>query len=574
MLRAPLRVGVATAMVCAALASVDARQSQQPPVYRAGAVLVPIDVRVLDRNGRMVTDLKASDFTILEDGVPQQIAHFAAQSLMPAEATGRVAARQSSFGTEVAQQDRRVFLIVLGRGRLQEPSNGIDAIQRFVRELLLPQDEVAILAWDRATDFTTDHALILRVLDRFKARHGGIEQMLKSRFSGLAAVYGGRDLPKDIRAEVNRVFQDTDSPEGTREVPAAAIANENRIASDNRQTADLLLGAAKSAVAGAAEVDTMSLTFDDFVTTSRQSMQDVGNLYTGIEYLRRLEGEKHLVFVTERGISLPRLDDDLSLASVASDARVAIDTIQTGGVSGTMTNNGRGVLTVGPTARETDAILTLRNVSQLTGGHVSVYSQAADAVDTINRMTRFSYLIGYSPTNTAWSAAYRRITVKINRPDVSVSYRHGYYGQPQITSLDHRQLVTTSRIGAAASVREDIKDIRIEATATFNRQSNSGPSVLIDARIAGARLKFADRQDQHIATLAMAFACLGPSQNVISQTAFEIELPFNHAQYLEARQDGIPYLQRVPVKSEPQSVKIVVYDYAADLVGTLTVRVR
>src|SRR6185295_12483571 len=113
---------------------------------------------------------------------------------------------------EVAQQDRRVFLIVLGRGRLQEPSNGIDAVQRFVRELLLPQDEVAILAWDRATDFTTDHAQILRVLERFKARHTGIEQMLKSRFSGLAAVYGGRDLPKDIRAEVNRVFQDTNSP--------------------------------------------------------------------------------------------------------------------------------------------------------------------------------------------------------------------------------------------------------------------------------------------------------------------------------------------------------------------------
>src|SRR5690348_9311162 len=51
-----------------------------PPVFRGGTALVPVDVRVMDKQDRPVTDLKAGDFTILEDGVPQAVAHFSTES--------------------------------------------------------------------------------------------------------------------------------------------------------------------------------------------------------------------------------------------------------------------------------------------------------------------------------------------------------------------------------------------------------------------------------------------------------------------------------------------------------------
>src|SRR6185312_15178105 len=38
--------------------------------------LVTSDVLVTDRQGRPVRDLKATDFAVSEDGVPQQIGHF------------------------------------------------------------------------------------------------------------------------------------------------------------------------------------------------------------------------------------------------------------------------------------------------------------------------------------------------------------------------------------------------------------------------------------------------------------------------------------------------------------------
>ena len=40
------------------------------PQFRSQTVLVPVDVRVIDKFGRVVTDLTASDFTVLENDVP------------------------------------------------------------------------------------------------------------------------------------------------------------------------------------------------------------------------------------------------------------------------------------------------------------------------------------------------------------------------------------------------------------------------------------------------------------------------------------------------------------------------
>ena len=65
--------------VCAAvIASVSATWviSARQPQFKAGTELVTIDVVATAADGRPVRDLKASDFALLEDGVPRAIAAF------------------------------------------------------------------------------------------------------------------------------------------------------------------------------------------------------------------------------------------------------------------------------------------------------------------------------------------------------------------------------------------------------------------------------------------------------------------------------------------------------------------
>src|SRR5262245_20009795 len=92
-----------------------------PPLFRVGTTLVPLDVRVLDKKGRPVTDLLQSEFTVLENNVPQQIRHFSSQMLTPEAPPATPALPRRSDQPIFEPRNYRVFLIYLGRGDLRGP---------------------------------------------------------------------------------------------------------------------------------------------------------------------------------------------------------------------------------------------------------------------------------------------------------------------------------------------------------------------------------------------------------------------------------------------------------------------
>src|SRR4051812_1517717 len=55
------------------LASTVSYTQQQPPTVRSAAAGVLVDVTVVDKDGRPVTDLTAADFDVSEDGKAQTI---------------------------------------------------------------------------------------------------------------------------------------------------------------------------------------------------------------------------------------------------------------------------------------------------------------------------------------------------------------------------------------------------------------------------------------------------------------------------------------------------------------------
>jgi VWFA-related protein len=61
------------ALVVLAVAAVD---TQQQPTFRGGTSIVPVLATVLDSNGRLVPDLERTDFTVLDNGKPQDVVFF------------------------------------------------------------------------------------------------------------------------------------------------------------------------------------------------------------------------------------------------------------------------------------------------------------------------------------------------------------------------------------------------------------------------------------------------------------------------------------------------------------------
>ena len=123
--------------------------ASQQAVFRGGVDLVNVTVTVTDRNGRFVSDLKQKDFTILDDGQPQEIVNFSAQRV------------PVSLG---------VVLDVSGSMTPEKLSAARIAINRFAFDLLAPDDELFLAQFASRTTmlqtWTKNRDTLSRALDR------------------------------------------------------------------------------------------------------------------------------------------------------------------------------------------------------------------------------------------------------------------------------------------------------------------------------------------------------------------------------------------------------------------------
>jgi VWFA-related protein len=563
----------------AAVATAAAGQQPSQAPFRAATTLVPIDVRVLDRSGKPITDLTEHDFTVLEDGQPQAIRHFSSTTLTPQPAPPAEAAphllKTSAVTDSLGPQSRRVFLIVLGRGRLQGIGKGVDGMLHFVRERLLPQDVVAVMAWNRATAFTTDRATTVGVLERFKKEHEGIDARMQLRFSGLAAQYGGSQIPKSIQAEIDRVF---DGP-GTdpRTLTPTATPRAGQIDDDTQQRIDELRR--RSDDFGTRDVDAQA-TLDEFLGTAAQTQQDTTNLYLGIEYMRRIEGEKHLVFVSPGGLTLPRAENDRDIAWQAADARVAMDIVHTDGMAsyaahlgGAETRNPTAPAGFGSTFDWRDS--TARTLAALSGGqfYARKHRNALGDMDAVDDATRAGYVLGYYPPNPEFDGKFRTITVRVNRPGATVAYRRGYFSRPPARPFDREAMTIYSRITAAANEQTGIADIPLKVSAAVIRGATNLRTE-VKLTIDSTRLHFVRREDKNVATIELAGFLLTDKGRLVGQLWKAFELTYTDERLVEVKRDGVEMTFDVSVAAPPEHVKMVVYDTGADLLGSRDVKVQ
>ena len=145
-------------------------QDPQPPqpTFRSAVDLVPVDVSVLDKNGRPVPDLTAADFTLAVDGKARRIV--SAQFISVDRNVEAAAPPPVEYASNAGAAGGRLVMLVFDAGNIT-PGRGkaaVDAARRFVGRLNRA-DRVALVTLPGTgpqIDFTANHALVQTLLGR------------------------------------------------------------------------------------------------------------------------------------------------------------------------------------------------------------------------------------------------------------------------------------------------------------------------------------------------------------------------------------------------------------------------
>ena len=163
----------------------DQQGSAQPPAdqtqltFRAGINFVTVDAYVSDSKGLPATDLKQSDFEVLEDNKPQKIEAFRFikedGNPKPGEPPPQEIRNRDDEEREAARDDTRVFVIFLDdyHTRLGSSLAVRQPLTQFIENQLRPLDLVAImypLTPVTDIDFTRNHAKIINAIQHFEGR--------------------------------------------------------------------------------------------------------------------------------------------------------------------------------------------------------------------------------------------------------------------------------------------------------------------------------------------------------------------------------------------------------------------
>jgi Ca-activated chloride channel family protein len=195
----PGRRTVATALAAAATLVLSARadDGQDAFRFRSGVDLVNVTATVTDRSGRFVPGLGVTDFIVHEDDRPVEVTHFSAERV------------PVSLG---------IVLDTSGSMQGEKIENALAAIERFLNQLLSPEDEVFVYGFssdvDLIQEWTTDRRAVSASLRRVRAAGG--TAMYDAVLEAVPMAQSGRNHKKAIVLISDG--NDTNSRAGARDV--------------------------------------------------------------------------------------------------------------------------------------------------------------------------------------------------------------------------------------------------------------------------------------------------------------------------------------------------------------------
>jgi len=449
------------------LAAGQAPQIPSPSRISVTTELVLVNVVARDKKGNLIGDLKKEDFTVLEDGKKQAISTFDFENVddglaaRPAEATvsgsppGGSLLRAPKKGPALLDaRDRRLMLFFFDFSAMdpEQIDRAVDAAKSFVSTKMQPADLVALVSL--ATNLHVD-------LDFTDNK----EKLL----SALASYTSGEGQGFDNGT--------TGSAEGTAETGGSFTADDTDY---NTFSADRKLLALESI------------------------MQALG----------KLSQKKSLIYFSN-GISQSGMDNQTALraaTAAAVKANVSIYSMdlrgleafppggeaQSASLHGQSAYSGQAVLNdLNNNAASQETLATL---SSDTGGKSFFDSNDFSRVfSQVQKDTSAYYVLGFVSNNPAKDGRYRHLKVQVNRADLRLDYRSGYYADRDFEHLNKADREQQLEDELAAQLSQ--VDVPLYAGAAYFREDNSHYYLAVSLVIPGSQIPFVTEKQKDSATI-------------------------------------------------------------------------
>ena len=363
-------------------------QGQRTPQYDAAAVIKLVTVRVLDKDGRPVTNLQKEDFILSDNGKKKDITEFEVHTMSEAGVEVRPSGQVSDLAGVTKGMNRRLFIFLDIQGSdVNGMVNAKKAALHFVDTKLQSGDEVGIIGFASMTGFfikeylTTDHERIRKAIKKTKEIGGSSSGAgltnpvgVKSGVSSSKVVISGNPERSEGKGQVSR-----------------GVGNSIAVPGSGR------------------------FGHKDFVPR----MSDLA------QALKYIPGNKSLILFSSRNLGATAT----KLGKEFADASTPVYTINT--------QNWKieSVINLSIKKKHIWTNHPLKKMSQASGGK---YFADIEDVETISRdvhlLTGNYYVLGYYVPDT-WDGKYHQIKIKVKNPDLNVLAQDGYFNPKPFTEF-------------------------------------------------------------------------------------------------------------------------------------------
>jgi VWFA-related protein len=458
---------ITSACLALALAVPLPAQTQEAPAAAkkghtlyATTELVLVNVIARDKKGNLVRNLKKDDFTVYEDGEKQHVSSFDFENVDalalagPAEATVSGAAEAPSLlasknQPKINARDRRLILLFFDFTAMdpEQIDRAVDAAKTFVQTKMDPADLIAIvsLSTDLVVDldFTDDRTKVLSVLSAFASSEGqGFENGSEGSAEGAAETGGS--------------FTADDTDYNTFSADRKILALES------------IMG-----VLGKIPQKKSLIYFSNGITQSGVDNQSALRVATAS--------------AVKANVSIYPLDvRGLQAFPPGGEA-------QSASLHGQSAYSGAAVLNdFSSNAASQDTLSTLASD---TGGKAFFDTNDFSGVfRQVQKDTSAYYVLGYTSTNHLKDGRFRRIRVKINRPDIKLEYRAGYYADRDFQHLQKADREQQLEDELASELPQT--DVAVYAGTAFFRKDDSHYYLAVSLVVPGSQIPFVTEKDK------------------------------------------------------------------------------